>query len=800
MKLMNRVAAGLASLVGAWALGDPTINSIDLREDYNSRSSHTEKYKTTTNPRLVIRRTESTTVHVVTNKDATPENWTFVIKAKRLWDGTEEPVVDSTGIPTPVDKWSYYRSGANVINENDQKIFLWFTVPPNAKVGTYEMRLEATAKTMNNGGAQTYSMTKVFPKKVVVLFNPFKNPVWVNDEAVYIANKSEIDEYVMGEEGGWTNRSYGPYVPWGVSQFDEVTLDVWNYILDKTPGIDRSSPVAVSREFSGSCNWRYWTQGIIEGNWDGGFTPANTPHQWKSTADVLKKYTSVGPPYKTVQYGQCWVFGNVMTSLLRSSGIGARTVSVFETGIDNSSPPDGHLDEYWRFDAATTTYFRSRILNIDSSWNFHVWTEAWMKRPDLTGGDGWQELDPTSQAPIDPAKGQGTGPALKKIGPASRSILRAAGAPPNTSNFDNGFMWSSVRTDKRKYYERRANIGTFLLISTTNNADAGIGRRVWVKKVGDASLINVASDFRPAPRAPEESQSPSLFDVQLLSYDTADIGQDIHATMVITNGPVPRTLHPRLGGSLFRYNGDEVTTLADDIYLPMTLAAGEVRNLDLTIPAAAVLPHMNGTQSFVRIEGSVYCDEIEELKIVSSGDNGVGDVDLVPPVVGIGVMAAGLNLGQTTTAHATFTNTTGLTLTNARAEFAVGPGLSIGGEHAVTVALPDIGPGADASIPDQTVQGDAIGKWSVGVTLLSDQLPASMASIALAVASCPGDLNGDGLVDDEDFVLFADSYNLADCTSEDMSIGCPGDLNTDGFVNDADFTVFAAAYDQYYCP
>lgn len=66
--------------------------------------------------------------------------------------------------------------------------------------------------------------------------------------------------------------------------------------------------------------------------------------------------------------------------------------------------------------------------------------------------------------------------------------------------------------------------------------------------------------------------------------------------------------------------------------------------------------------------------------------------------------------------------------------------------------------------------------------------------------SCPADLNGDGSVDDADFVLFAFAYNLLDCADPSMPAGCPSDINDDGAVDDADFVVFLAAYSELVCP
>ena len=58
---------------------------------------------------------------------------------------------------------------------------------------------------------------------------------------------------------------------------------------------------------------------------------------------------------------------------------------------------------------------------------------------------------------------------------------------------------------------------------------------------------------------------------------------------------------------------------------------------------------------------------------------------------------------------------------------------------------------------------------------------------------CPADFNGDGSVDDSDFIFFAKYYN-------DL-INVAGDIDgsDDGVTDDGDFSVFAAAYDALVC-
>jgi len=47
------------------------------------------------------------------------------------------------------------------------------------------------------------------------------------------------------------------------------------------------------------------------------------------------------------------------------------------------------------------TFFYAE-LDTDSVWNFHVWNECWMTRPDLQEGyGGWQAVDATPQETSD---------------------------------------------------------------------------------------------------------------------------------------------------------------------------------------------------------------------------------------------------------------------------------------------------------------------------------------------------------------------------------------------------------------
>ncbi len=61
---------------------------------------------------------------------------------------------------------------------------------------------------------------------------------------------------------------------------------------------------------------------------------------------------------------------------------------------------------------------------------------------------------------------------------------------------------------------------------------------------------------------------------------------------------------------------------------------------------------------------------------------------------------------------------------------------------------------------------------------------------------CPGDLNNDSVVDDADFVQFADFYNALIAPAPYTA----GDFNGDASTEDSDFVIFADSYNALLCP
>lgn len=130
------------------------------------------------------------------------------------------------------------------------------------------------------------------------------------------------------------------------------------------------------------------------------------------------------------------------------------------------------------------------------------------------------------------------------------------------------------------------------------------------------------------------------------------------------------------------------------------------------------------------------------------------------------------------------------------------------GSASALSTLNDNGQAALAVIPHGVLgPGSGAVVFFADCTMISDgYFPVTNQKLVLnaiafaAVRGCAGDLNGDGLVDDADFSIFAVAYNVLDCTDGAMPAGCPSDFNRDGFVDDADFGIFVVAYNALLCP
>jgi acid phosphatase len=80
--------------------------------------------------------------------------------------------------------------------------------------------------------------------------------------------------------------------------------------------------------------------------------------------------------------------------------------------------------------------------------------------------------------------------------------------------------------------------------------------------------------------------------------------------------------------------------------------------------------------------------------------------------------------------------------------------------------------------------------WRVLSSETAQEIDRPTLEITFVQAVCDGDLNGDALVDDLDFIAFAHSYDILLVPPASAF----ADLNADGTVDDSDFVLFVRAY------
>ena len=277
----------------------------------------------------------------------------------------------------PEDKW-----GATIANEEGTTMTIKVQSSCNCPIGYYSMSVVTTSDDEGNELRSTY------PEKVYFIFNP-----WCKNDAVYMEEEDEKDEYVLRETGYlfYGNSRRVKKRRWNFGQFEDSVFDAAIYLLQdcKEPVTDfeRNNPVIVSRKMSAAINVQD-DGGVLVGNWSGDYSDGIRPTAWNGSVAILEQYMKNKEP---VCYGQCWVFSGVLTTILRTLGIPARSVTNYASAHDTDSSMT--IDKHFDIDGEPVEW-----MDSDSVWNFHVWNDCWMTRPDLPAGyGGWQAVDSTPQ-------------------------------------------------------------------------------------------------------------------------------------------------------------------------------------------------------------------------------------------------------------------------------------------------------------------------------------------------------------------------------------------------------------------
>ncbi|XP_050560187.1 annulin isoform X3 [Spodoptera frugiperda] len=465
--------------VDAERQGVLAVQGIDFCIDTNGESHHTNKFdlmRRKVDKCLVVRRGEAFKLDILLNRpyDASKDAVSFIFYVS---DVTSRGPSDVTSAAVPLREKGAQPSGAwNATYEGQIDSHLMVAVTPAADCIVASWSLEVDTK-LNQGRSLSYK----HPVPIYILFNP-----WCKNDTVYMPSQSHRDEFVL-EDGGLIYRGVYNRIkpcPWYYGQHEKDILDCALYLvreIGKVKGPARSDPIRTSRALSAAVNAPD-DNGVIIGNWGdkpSDYSGGTNPVKWVGSLNILQSYYEQKKP---VKYGQCWVYAGVLTTVCRALGIPCRPVTGFNAAHDSqgSLTIDYIMDDQGNLLDNFTT---------DSIWNYHVWNEVWMNRPDL-GPEygGWQALDATPQE---------TSEDMYRCGPTS---LRAVRDGEIEKPYDTSYVFAEVNADKILWkYSGEIQPLKFIKVDTEY-----VGQNISTKAVGKMEREDITSTYKYPERSSKE--------------------------------------------------------------------------------------------------------------------------------------------------------------------------------------------------------------------------------------------------------------------------------------------------------
>ncbi|XP_058868365.1 protein-glutamine gamma-glutamyltransferase K-like [Acipenser ruthenus] len=446
-----------------------SVKAVDLlksRSGINRQSHHTDEFEYDD---LILRRGQSFLLEIEFSRPFNPDTDTVQLE---LQIGPLPQVSKGTHVIIPLareledNQWE-----AKIVHRAGSRVKLSVRSPATAVIGRYKFAVTT------HSSRGDFKMEHDPKNDITFLFNP-----WCESDTVFMEDEELLKEYILNETGKiyyGTEKQIAART-WNFGQFDAGILDACLFVLDRSqmPHSGRGNPVNLVRVISALVN-SVDDRGVVVGCWSGDYSQGTAPTAWSGSVDILTRYhRSGGTP---VPFGQCWVFSGVTTTVLRCLGIPARCVTNFSSAHDSdvSLTMDLYFDEHMR----PLTH-----LNQDSVWNYHVWNDCWMARPDLPPGmGGWQAVDATPQE---------TSQGVTCCGPASVQAIRDGLV---YHNHDTRFIFAEVNSDKI-YWQRRAD-GSFTQVFSERKA---IGSHILTKAVGSEEREDITDMYKYPEGSKEE--------------------------------------------------------------------------------------------------------------------------------------------------------------------------------------------------------------------------------------------------------------------------------------------------------
>lgn len=597
-----------------------SIQSVDLDVQANTLAHHTDEYDITRGSAngktdiLVVRRgqTFDVVIHFNRKYDVKNDDLRLVFQygnRPARGRGTHvEFILSEEDLP---DRW-----GAYTTSEDSNSIRVAITTPPTCLAGKWSFSLDVVRRDNNRISVHRWKL----PDPIYMLLNP-----WCKDDFVYMHDEEQLKEYVLNDTGKIYSGTMQKITakPWVYGQFSGDILDWCLYILEASGLPDRAmgKPVVLVRKISSMINAEN-DNGVLEGNWTGVYTGGTPPLDWTGSAVILEEYYKKKTP---VKYGQCWVFSGLVTTVCRALGIPTRCVTNFGSAHDTdaSMTVDVHFDTFGK---------PMREYDSDSIWNFHVWNDVWMARPDLPPGfGGWQAIDATPQE---------TSFGVYAMGPVSlMAIKRGEVEFP----FDTPFAFAEVNADKVYWQMQEDNS-----FKVARIVKRGIGRFISTRKPGvpvsaedddDDERDDITDLYKFQENTEEEraavfranlhSSKVGVYEIKeqdvvfelLLNPDTF-IGDDIGVGLKMKNTSTSsRTVNATLTVGTMYYTGVHFCDVADKSCDDTTLKPGEESIFAMKIEPSVYLSKLTdhcickvSCMSVVKETKQTFAD-IEELRL-----------------------------------------------------------------------------------------------------------------------------------------------------------------------------------------
>jgi len=458
------------------------VRSVDLLTVENGRSHRTFDYELMERPggtNLVVRRGQPFQLMLNLNRRFNPQNdglsFVFLVPDSKR-PSPNNGTLQAVPLMLMTDSVEAGQWSARLLHVGKYIIRVQVSTPADTIVGAWKMEIDTRNK--NTGKSLSFSIDD----PIHLLFNP-----WCPEDQVYMEQEEWRQEYVMADTGliwrGSHNRMRPCY--WNFAQFEKDILECCVYLLtnvSKLSVMGRADPVRVTRAISAIVNAPD-DNGVLEGNWSGDYSGGKAPTKWQGSMLILQNYWRTKEP---VKFGQCWVFSGIVTTVCRALGIPARSVTNFASAHDTHGSLT--IDTFVGDDGKSM-----EELNSDSIWNFHVWNEVWMERPDLAPEDyhGWQAIDATPQEESD---------GMYRCGPGSLAAIKRGDVK---KAFDATFIFAEVNADKVYWKYNGASSPLKLINKKTDE----IGLHISTKAVGKFAREDITHLYKHEDNSALERES-----------------------------------------------------------------------------------------------------------------------------------------------------------------------------------------------------------------------------------------------------------------------------------------------------